>query len=275
MVLDDTPLNTLLKELTERRSVRAIAKVGSFGTPLQWAGSLPQLLVVDRKVQSPAQEIKNGVVLHQFPYEALEQGSFPTGLLAEARMEYDPTRLLTKQQKNLPTPDHKQLVKKGQERLKKIHLNKQADFIEALLVSREVFLDHVIPQVLPPEQMFCSDLRFPEHLQNRLSLSAPQVLSALEELFALRHPEEAPGLLAATRGLSLTQQEKRARAAVESGYLRGSMFYLRQQSTRIHREALKQWNHLPAARIERLNQLWGLERSPLGWVAVHLVQEFL
>ncbi|GGJ40364.1 hypothetical protein [Deinococcus roseus] len=270
MVVEDT-----LKTLVERRSVRAVAQVGSAGTPLAWAGSLPQLLVVDRKVQTPTREMQDGMVLHLFPYAALEEGQLPVALLAEARIVYDPTRLLTRQASHLPAADPKTLQKSARALLDRIQLNRQPDFIQALFVARQVFLENVLPMHLSPAQHFVSDCRFPEYLQNRLSLTQPRVLSALNELFALRHPEEASLLLAATRGLSLTQQEKRARIANEAGFAQGSIFYLRQESTRIHQEALKQWAHLPAPRRERLSQLWGLERSPLGWVAVNLVREFL
>lgn len=270
MILEDT-----LKETMERRSVRAVARVGSFDGPHPWAGSIPQLLVVDRKVTEPTRELRNGVVFHQFPYEVLEIGGFPVGLLAEARIDYDPTRMLHRQKHSMATMDARLLKEQAFKILKDLPLNRQPDLIQALMVAREVFLSHVVPLHMAPEQMFISECRYPEHLQNRLSLSAPRILGALDELFALRHPEEAPGLLAATRGLSLTQQEKRARVAVEAGFRQGSIFYLRQESTRVHREALKQWSHLPAARRERLSQLWGLEHAPLGWVAVNLVRDLL
>ncbi|GEM45400.1 hypothetical protein [Deinococcus cellulosilyticus] len=270
MILEDT-----LRETIERRSVRAVARVGSYDGPHPWAGSIPQLLVVDRKVSEATRELRGGVVFHLFPYDVLELGGFPTGLLAEARIEYDPTRLLHRQQNSMATMDAGLLKEQAQKILKDLPLNRQADLIHALLVSREVFLSHVVPLHMPPEQMFLSECRYPEYLQNRLSLSSPRILGALDELFALRHPEEAPALLAATRGLSLTQQEKRARIAVEAGFRQGSIFYLRQESVKVHREALKQWTHLPATRRERLSQLWGLEHAPLGWVAVNLVRELL
>ena len=75
--------------------------------------------------------------------------------------------------------------------------------------------------------------------------------------------------------LGLTEQERKARAAFQAGYYDGAVRLLRDETARLHRADLGAWNHLSAARREKLGRLLGISRAPLGPAALHLAAELL
>ena len=278
------------------RKVRALAAAGSYGSEEGWAGSVPTFVTFERGLLSRHSELRAGVLLERFPFEKLEQwrdwdaaqAEAPLGLLATSRLSYDPTGHFGRIQRTLlGLPEERLALYRGElltragERLAAAaaSLGRGSGIPEqvtALVLAREVALEQLYPALLSwlhawPE----FEVRLPHAWRAAAGLRFPRSVYQLERLYAFGGEEEARRCLLATRGLGLVEQEKRGRAAFQSGYYDGTVRLLRDEAARTHRADLERWTLLPAARRDKLSQLIGVGRSPLGPTALAVAGELL
>ncbi|WP_424952162.1 hypothetical protein [Deinococcus sp.] len=286
----------IAERLIADRKVRALALVGSYGTPEQWQGSVPTLLTFERGLLSPQTETRAGIRLERLPYEKLElwrdwdaaQASAPLSLLATGRVLYDPTGNFGRIQRMLLNlgPERQalyrqELLAQGQTRLSEARAvlgrgRAVPEQLLALVTAREVALGQLYPALLSLLHLWPeSEVRLPHAWRVAAGLRFPRSVYGLERLYSFGGPEEARRCLLATRGLGLVEQERRARAAYTAGYYDGAVRLLRDEAATLHRADLGRWNLLSPARQAKLSQLIGLERSPIGPTALEIAQELL
>ena len=297
---NESQLQGVIASLSAERRVRALAGVGSYGTPWQWAGSVPALLVYERGLSAPRTEDQAGAVLHRFPAELLEEAARSERpwqvlgdslrLLAQGRSIYDPGKLLAKGQRRLSglppaalAAYRAELLDEAERRLKGagrslIVGSGVAAQLVSLTEARRVASALLYPALLThlhewpaPE----STLRSPHHWRVRAGLMFPKAVYHLDTLYGFGGEAEARRVLLATRGLGLTAQEKRARIAVQSGYYDGAVRFVRDEAARQWSGELERWTSLSGARQEKLSVLLGAGLSPLGPVALQVASGLL
>lgn len=276
----------VLDRLVRERKVRAVAWAGSYGSDQGWSGSVPTLVTFERGLVSSASETRAGTVVERFPYELLEawrdwevaRTDAPLGLLATARVAYDPTGFFARIQKTLWNLSEERLAAYRSDLL-----NAAAEQLEiankdvsrpghtatqhilALVTARDVALTFVYPALLTYLHAWPEfEVRLPHAWRAVAGLRFPRSIYHLDSLYGFGGEDEARRTLLATRGLGLVAQEKRARAAFQCGYFDGTVRLLRDETARTHRADLTHWAHLSPTKRERLSTLLGLERSPLG-----------
>ncbi|MFC4453244.1 hypothetical protein [Deinococcus sonorensis] len=282
--------------LVADRKVRALAAAGSYGTELAWAGSVPTFVTFERGLLSAQSELRAGLLALRFPYDQLErwrdwevaQTEAPLALIATSRLIYDPTGHYGRLQKMLWNLSSERLAVYREDLLGQAgqQLDDAArtlgrgsgvpEQVSALVRAREVALGLLYPALLThlpawPEL----EVRLPYAWRATAGLRFPRSVYGLERLYAFGGEEEARRVLLATRGLGLVDQEKRARAAFQSGYYDGAVRLLRDEAARVHPDDLARWTSLSGARRERLSTLIGLTRSPLGPTALEIAREML
>jgi len=289
-------LDKIAERLIADRKVRALAAIGSHGTDLQWQGSVPTLLTFERGLLSAQTETRAGIQVRRLPFEKLElwrewdtaQQEAPLAVLATGRLLYDPTGNLGRIQRLLLSlgPERRalyrqELLAQAQTRLDEARseLGRGRGVPEqllALVTAREVALSQLYPALLSVLHLWPeSEVRLPHVWRAVAGLRFPKSVYGLERLYAFGGPEEARRCLLATRGLGLVEQERRARAAFTAGYYDGAVRLLRDEAATLHRADLSRWTLISAARQGKLSQLIGLERSPIGPVALDIAQELL
>ncbi|MBB6099270.1 hypothetical protein HNR42_002708 [Deinobacterium chartae] len=294
-------LEAWLASYQERRSVRGLAWSGSQGTDLSWRGAVRVLLSFERRLEAETREAlhfpEGEVLLRRFPYEHLEEWrdwqlalrEAPVALLADMRPLYDPTGNLARIRRMLDALEGPDLADYRTDLLRRAHedlsawrkrlsqpARHPAEQIRGLLRARELATGLLYPALLSLSGSFLeSDLRYPERLRAAALLRFPRAVYLLDPLYGFGGEAEARHILQATRGLGLGDAERRAREALEAGFFDGAVFFLRQESARGRDADLRDWNHLPHARRERLSLLWGLERCPLGPAALQLAETLL
>lgn len=289
-------LDKIAERLIADRKVRALAAIGSHGTDLQWQGSVPTLLTFERGLLSDQTETRAGIQVRRLPFEKLElwrdwdtaQQEAPLAVLATARLLYDPTGNLGRIQRVLLSlaPERRalyrqELLAQAQTRLDeaRTELGRGRGVPEqllALVTAREVALSQLYPALLSVLHLWPeSEVRLPHVWRAVAGLRFPKSVYGLERLYAFGGPEEARKCLLATRGLGMVEQERRARAAFTAGYYDGAVRLLRDEAATLHRADLHRWTLVSAARQSKLSQLIGLERSPIGPVALDIAQELL
>ncbi len=289
-------LDKIAERLIADRKVRALAAIGSHGTDLQWQGSVPTLLTFERGLLSDQTETRAGIQVRRLPFEKLElwrdwdtaQQEAPLAVLATARLLYDPTGNLGRIQRVLLglAPERRalyrqELLAQAQTRLDeaRTELGRGRGVPEqllALVTAREVALSQLYPALLSVLHLWPeSEVRLPHVWRAVAGLRFPKSVYGLERLYAFGGPEEARKCLLATRGLGMVEQERRARAAFTAGYYDGAVRLLRDEAATLHRADLHRWTLISAARQSKLSQLIGLERSPIGPVALDIAQELL
>lgn len=283
--------------LVADRKVRAVAQAGSYGTDEAWAGSVPTLVAFERGLLSPQTEARAGVTVQRYPYEKLEQWrdwdvareEAPVALLATSRVVYDPTGHYGRIQRTLWNLNEERLAAHREELLGQAAARLDAarrsytgpghgaqEQLLALAEAREVAVGLLYPALLThihgwPE----FEIRLPHAWRAAAGLRFPKAVYRLDGLYGFGGEDEARRVLLATRGLGLVEQEKRARAAFQSGYYDGAVRYLRDETARTHRADLERWTYLSSARRDKLGTLLGVTRSPLGPAALALAGELL
>ena len=297
----------IAERLIADRKVRALALVGSYDTPEQWQGSVPTLLTFERGLLSAQTETRAGIRLERQPFEKLErwrdwdaaQQEAPLSLLATGRLLYDPTGNFGRIQRMLLGlgPERlalyrQELLAQAESRLDEArtvlgngHAGGRSsagqrgnvpEQLLALVTAREVALGLLYPALLSLLHLWPdSEVRLPHAWRVVAGLRFPRSVYSLERLYAFGGLDEARRCLLATRGLGLVEQERRARAAFAVGYYDGAVRLLRDEAASRHRADLERWPLLSSARQNKLAQLIGLERSPLGMTALGIAQELL
>ncbi|GBF03983.1 hypothetical protein DAERI_010155 [Deinococcus aerius] len=283
--------------LVADRKVRAVAQAGSYGTDDAWAGSVPTLVAFERGLLSPQTEARAGVTVQRYPYEKLEQWrdwdvareEAPVALLATSRVVYDPTGHYGRIQRTLWNLNEERLAAHREDLLGQAAARLDSarrtytgpghgaqEQLLALAEAREVAVSLLYPALLThihgwPE----FEIRLPHAWRASAGLRFPKAVYRLDGLYGFGGEDEARRVLLATRGLGLVEQEKRARAAFQSGYYDGAVRYLRDETARTHRADLDRWTYLSSARRDKLGTLLGVTRSPLGPAALALAGELL
>lgn len=283
--------------LVADRKVRAVAQAGSYGTDEAWAGSVPTLVAFERGLLSPQTEARAGVTVQRYPYEKLEQWrdwdvareEAPVALLATSRVVYDPTGHYGRIQRTLWNLNEERLAAHREDLLGQAAARLDSarrtytgpghgaqEQLLALAEAREVAVSLLYPALLThihgwPE----FEIRLPHAWRASAGLRFPKAVYRLDGLYGFGGEDEARRVLLATRGLGLVEQEKRARAAFQSGYYDGAVRYLRDETARTHRADLERWTYLSSARRDKLGTLLGVTRSPLGPAALALAGELL
>ncbi|WP_019588320.1 hypothetical protein [Deinococcus apachensis] len=283
--------------LVADRKVRAVAQAGSYGTDEAWAGSVPTLVAFERGLLSPQTEARAGVTVQRYPYEKLEawrdwdvaREEAPVALLATSRVVYDPTGHYGRIQRTLWNLNEERLAAHREDLLGQAAARLDTarrtytgpghgaqEQLLALAEAREVAVSLLYPALLThihgwPE----FEIRLPHAWRAAAGLRFPKAVYRLDNLYGFGGEDEARRVLLATRGLGLVEQEKRARAAFQSGYYDGAVRYLRDETARTHRADLERWTYLSSARRDKLGTLLGVTRSPLGPAALALAGELL
>lgn len=290
-------LEKVQDRLVADRKVRAVAQAGSYGTDDAWAGSQPTLVAFERGLLSAQSETRAGVTVHRYPYEKLEawrtwdvaREEAPVALLATSRVVYDPTGHYGRIQRTLWTLNEERLaghredlLGRAAERLDTARRTLTGpghgvqEQLLALAEARTVAVELLYPALLThihgwPEFA----LRLPHAWRAAAGLRFPKATHHLDSLYGFGGEEEARRVLLATRGLGMVEQEKRARAAFQSGYYDGAVRLLRDEAARLHRADLERWSYLSSPRRDKLGTLLGVTRSPLGPAALTLAGEVL
>ena len=300
MTQHESQFQARIASLSAERRVRALAGVGSYGTPQQWAGSLPTLLCFERGLAAAHSERSAGAVLHRFPVELLEEApkherpwqvlGDSLNLLAMCRPVYDPGQLLARVQRRLAQLAPAELAAYRAERLaeaeRRLELARRslsvgsgvAAQLLTLIEARRVASTLLYPALLsylhhwPASE---SDLRLPHHWRAQAGLAFPKAVYHLDALYGFGGESEARRVLLATRGLNLTEPEKRARIALQAGYYDGAVRFVRDEAARRWLSELERWTSLSGARQEKLGVLLGAGLSPLGPVALQVASELL
>lgn len=283
--------------LVADRKVRAVAQAGSYGTDEAWAGSLPTLVTFERGLLSPQTETRAGVTVQRYPYEKLEawrdwdaaREEAPVALLATSRVVYDPTghygriqRTLWNLNEERRAAHREDLLGQAAGRLDTARRSYTGpghgaqEQLLALAEARDVATGLLYPALLTHVHGWAEfEIRLPHAWRAAAGLRFPKAVYRLENLYGFGGEEEARRVLLATRGLGLVEQEKRARAAFQSGYYDGAVRYLRDEAARTHRQDLDRWTYLSSARRDKLGTLLGVTRSPLGPAALALAGEMV
>ena len=288
----------LLGSLIAERKVRAVAEVADQGGS-GWAGSEPALLSFERGLDQAQTQMRSGVCLRRAPYGSLEGWldwdalrAEPAWLrdLAGSRALYDPAGHLERLAGLLARLSAGQLETYRTDLLNQAEMRLDAaqallgpggSLAAQLLVladARRVAVELLYPALLthlhlwPGQQ---SDLRLPHLWRSQAGLRAPKAVYRLDALQGFGGDSQARQMLLASRGLNLTEQEKRARLAVQHGYYDGAVLQLRLEAARIWRADLERWTYLTPARRDKLGIMLGASVSPLGPVAVELARELV
>ncbi|ACO46792.1 hypothetical protein DEDE109153_10880 [Deinococcus deserti] len=285
------------ERLMADRKVRAVAQAGSYGTDEQWAGSLPTFVAFERGVTEAQEDIRAGISVIRYPYEALDQWrdwqvaqqEAPLALLATSRVLYDPTNGFGRIQRTLWNLNESQLAAYRAELLnaaaERLDISRgqytgpghgPQEQLLALADAREIALTLLYPALLSYLHAWPEfEIRLPHAWRARAGLRYPKAVYHLESLYAFGGSDEARRVLLATRGLGLVEQERRARAAFQAGYYDGAVRYLRDEAARKHRIELDRWAHLSSARRDKLGTLLGVTRAPLGPAALSVAAAML
>ena len=281
------------ERLSGDRKVRAVAQAGSYGTDYAWAGSQPTFLTFERGLLSAQTEVRGGVRLERFPYEQLEawrdwdvaRQQAPLSLLATSRVVYDPTGFYGRIQRTLWNLSAAQLAAyRSDLTLQAEDALNAAEGVQsgggqpllALADARRVALDLLYPALLTHLHAWGEfEIRLPHAWRAAAGLRFPKAVYRLENLYGFGGEAEARRALLATRGLGLIEQERRARAAFQSGYYDGAVRLLRDETARLHRTDLERWAYLSSARRDKLGILLGVTLSPLGPAAIELARQLL
>ncbi len=290
-------LQAVQDQLIAERKVRALARVGSYGTPLAWEGSRPQLLSFERGLSAVRSEQVGGIERLRAPYEWLEawqdwdrvqQAPLPLSLLAHSRAVYDPAGGLGRVQQRLEqlTPQQlaayrARLIAEAEVRLQaaQVRLTQGSGVTAQLLTlseARRIAVTCLYPALLSHLKLWpAAGLRAPHFWRAQAGLHFPRAVDRLDRLYAFDGEREARRMLLATRGLGLVEQEKRARLAVQAGYYDGAVRFLRDEAAQRWHADLERWSYLSGARREKLGTLLGAQSSPLGPVAAELAHELI
>ncbi|MDB5045997.1 MAG: hypothetical protein JWQ08_2047 [Deinococcus sp.] len=285
------------ERLVADRKVRAVAQAGSFGTENAWAGSQPTFVTFERGLLSAQTETRAGITVNRWPYEKLEEWrdwdaarqEAPLALLATSRVAYDPTGFYGRIQRTLWNLNAAQLaawrselLHRGTERLNTAHATYTGpghgvqEQLLALADARDVALNLLYPALLTHSHTWPEfEIRLPHAWRATAGLRFPKAVYALDSLYGFGGEPEARRVLLATRGLGLLEQEKRARAAFNSGYYDGAVRLLRDETARTHRSDLERWGFISSVRRDKLATLIGVERSPLGPAALQIAGALL
>jgi hypothetical protein len=290
----------LIDSLIAERKVRAVAEVSSgaelspHATPDPEAAPFvqPALLTFERGLDRTQTQTRSGVSVQRLPYEALETWQDWDALRAEpetlrrlatSRAAYDPTGFLGRIARTLAGLSAEQLqihrsdlLNLAETRLDAAQAllgpggNLAAQLL-ALADVRWVAAELLYPALLThlhrwPGQH--GDLRLPHLWRTQAGLRCPKAVYQLDALYGFGGELQARAALLASRGLNLTEQEKRARLAVQRGFYDGAVLHLRLETARIWRADLERWTYLSSARRDKLGILLGASVSPLGPAAV-------
>ncbi|WP_293914170.1 hypothetical protein [Deinococcus sp.] len=306
-------LAPLIESLVAERKVRAVAEVGPADLPA-WAGTQPSLLTFERgldtaqtgtvqigavQMGSVQTQMRSGVSILRQPYDSLERWldwdtlrTEPGALrrLALCRAVYDPTGHLGRISRTLAAlsagqlEEHRhQLLNQAEYRLGAAQalLGPGGSLAAQLLVLadvRQLATELLYPALLTHLHLWPGqpgDLRLPHLWRAQLGLRCPKAVYRLDALQGFGGEAQARQVLLASRGLNLTEQEKRARLAVQHGYYDGAVLQLRSEAARIWRADIERWTYLTSARRDKLGTLLGASVSPLGPVAVELARELV
>jgi|GEM_PF-1470738 len=291
------PIQTFLQTFSSRREVRAIALSHPLTTPLEQRFQKPQLLSFERRLDAPLEEETPELCILRFPFESLERWRDWDALEREAplhlmfRLEplYDPAEGLKRVAKVFGALEPKTLRKHASLQLKAARRqledwqkrasrpdHRSSEQILALVRARTLLRTHLYPALLSRRGVwFGSQWGYPELLRDLALLEAPRAVYALDELYGFDGEAEARKLIPATRGLGLSGAEREAKRALEGAYFDGAVMFLRDETAKRRAEDLSGWTHLSPSRQERLSVLLGLERAPLGLVALATVERVL
>jgi hypothetical protein len=279
--LDHDLVQTWADHYRQKRAVRGLAVVPN---PLE-----PIFLSFERENSHKPERLPPGH-LSRFSYAQLEgwqdwntaQLEAPLHLLSNMTVLYDPTGYLGRIQKMLSTLEphqihsyQKRLLDQARARLTQAQNqllkpgHQLEQHIEALLLARALLRNHLYPALFAQRrQWFESRLHFPETLRQIGAIVQPKAVYHLDTLYGFGGELEAKKLIQATRGLNLTGVEKAANRALERGYYDGVVMMIRDASAKARAEDIPMWRHLSHSKQARLSLLWGLERCPLGAVAL-------
>ena len=283
--------------LVADRKVRAVAQAGSHGTEEAWTGSQPTLVVFERGLLSPHTETRLGVTVQRYPFEKLEawrdwgaaREEAPIAVLATSRVVYDPTGNFGRIQRTLWNLSAERLAAHREDLLGQAAARLDAarraytgpghgaqEQLLALAEARDVAVSLLYPALLTHIHRWPEfEIRLPHAWRVSAGLRFPKAVYHLDGLYGFGGEAEARRVLLATRGLGLVEQEKRARAAFQTGYYDGTVRYLRDETARTHRADLERWTYLSSARRDKLGVLMGVTLSPLGPAALALAGELL
>jgi len=291
------PIQTFLQTSSSRREVRAIALGRPLTTPLEQQFQKPKLLLFERRLDAPLEEETSELCVLRFPFETLErwrdwdalERKAPLHLMFRFEPLYDPADGLKRVAKVFSSLEPKTLKKHALDKLEaakrqledwKKRANRpdhrSSEQILALVRARTLLRTHLYPALLARRGVwFESQWGYPELLRDLALLEAPRAVYALDELYGFGGEEEAKKLIPATRGLGLSGAEREAKKALEGAYFDGAVMFLRDETAKRRAEDLSGWTHLTPSRQERLSLLLGLERAPLGLVALATVERVL
>ncbi len=276
------------EQYRQKRAVRGLAVVYDSLEPI--------LLSFERdNIQKP--EVLPPGWLCRFSYTQLEAWKnwdiasieAPLHLLGNMTVLYDPTGFLLRIQKMLqdlgPPQLHsyqKHMLHGARVRLQQAQAQLQhpghqlEQQIESLVLARGLLRNHLYPALFSQYKIwFESRLHFPESLRQIGAISQPKAVYQLEGLYGFGGESEARRLVQATRGLGMTGVEKAANRALERGYYDGVVMFIRDQTAQARAEDIGNWRYLSHARQQRLSLLLGLERCPLGAVALDKIESAL
>ena len=287
--------SSLQERLIARRTVRAWRRWRQGGTAPAWAGSVPTWLIVERGLGAPQVSSEDGVRLWRLPYSALEGSrdwaalralGLPLGLLARSRAVYDPSGQLLRLQRTLSqlTPAdwavyRAELTGQAGERLELAEArlrggNTLAAQLVVLAQVRRTAVEQLYPALLTRLQLWPHmGLRLPHQWRAQAGVAFPRAVHHLDALYGYGGEAEARRVLLASRGFGLTEQEKRARLAIQAGYYDGAVRFLRDEAAERWLADLENWTYLSSARRDKLATLLGAGVSPLGPVALALARE--
>ena len=290
-------IQTYLQTHSSRREVRAIALVHPLTTPLEGQFQKPRLLSFERRIDTSTEEETPDLCVVRYPFEALERWREWDALEREAplhwvsRLEplYDPADGLKRVARVFSSLEPKILKKHARNQLEgaKKQLedwkrrmdrpdHRSSEQILALVRARTLLRTHLFPALLSRKGVwFESKWGYPELLRDLALLEAPRAVYALDHLYGFSGEDEAKRLIPATRGLGLSGAEREAKRALEGAYFDGAVMFLRDETAKRRAEDLSNWTHLSDSRRERLSLLLGLERSPLGLVALAAAESVL
>lgn len=291
--MTDTDFEKVQSRLIADRKVRALAQAGSYGSDDAWAGSQPTLVTFERSLEVAQADQRSGVLVQRFPYEALERwrewemarAEAPLSLLATSRVIYDPTSNYSKIQRTLwnlspeKLAEYRQhLLQHAAERLEALAQQQPtlAEQLGTLVQVRLLAVEALYPALLTHLHRWPEfEIRLPHAWRAVAGLPFPKAIYTLDALYGFGGEAEARRVLSATRGMKLTESEKRARAAFLHGYYDGAVRLLRDDAAHVHAADLGKWVHLSSARQDKLSVLLGLERSPLGPAALAMGHDLL
>lgn len=286
-------LQELSDRLSQRRKVRAIAQTGSFGSQQAWAGSRPQLMTFERGLDTAISDYIDGVLVERWPYQHLEdwrewqncRAEAPLAKLATSSVIYDPTgycgriqRMLEQLNASQWASYRQELTALAQQKIGQLQsVSDSTNFsIISIVKARQLATELLYPALLSHLQTWPQfELRLPHAWRAVAGMSFPKAIYKLEQLYGFAGETEARQLLIAARGMGLSQAEKSARMAVQTGYYDGAVRYLRDAAGISHLENIERWEYLSSARRDKLSTLLGLTRVPLGSAALELTDQLL